>query len=768
MPEPVKAKCPQCPRTDVSVVGGGVLRAHAANSKKITPENPACPGSGGSPADAYAGEPGDEHHEGRVKCKVCRYPYPLTSNGRIRTHLDRGAPNADGTQPNCPGGSDWPLGVEGIGDDVLSDTVDPVTGSYRETHYVEGDLHLGSQEDCVQGTCVHAHQYEYGDDDNGHSGSFCGICGKEEPDDRKPVLHPPATGNAADDFLGGTAEPEPEGDGKGNWFESRYDGDCSTCFTSFYAGDRIRADGEGGWEAEDCCGDEVGTSAQAAQGQAQERAKHVAVSLQLPVKNGRYVAPHPETGKQSRFTRSTNFASSISDSFTLDQWKARMLALGLARRPDLMEKVKKILSGGVPYEIARERRDDLNAIAEEAKLAAGSKERAKKGTQLHKHTEEVESGRKGVADVPEEYRRDVVVYLAALEQAGFRPVKHLIERSVLSLELGVVGTFDRVLECVRDQPVVTLNGRKVQITKGDFVIGDVKSGERLHYAWQEILIQLSTYAHGFNENGVADVDRSGGKPVWTWADPASLGVPRVREDVGIVMHAPYGEHRCDILPADLAEGWKDAQLCTRVITSRDPKMPEALVSWHETDVPGAAFVKELARAVGDPGTVMNNGFDRPTAAQMATDHPSVASGHPFLRDTNLQGDSWPTWDDRFRAVTSKEEASRCWKDAKAAGVPDKELKRLVALAQEALKPSESVSRPNPSAPVPAATETPEAAPAPVRPPSPPTLEERAAAVTTRAEASVIFQEMKTQVAEIGMDRLNRVVKIMQDALAERV
>lgn len=43
----------------------------------------------------------------------------------------------------------------------------------------------------------------------------------------------------------------------GRWFRSMYDGTCSRCDDRFEAGDRIRADGEGGYEAYACCGDDA-------------------------------------------------------------------------------------------------------------------------------------------------------------------------------------------------------------------------------------------------------------------------------------------------------------------------------------------------------------------------------------------------------------------------------------------------------------------------------------------------------------------------------
>jgi hypothetical protein len=38
----------------------------------------------------------------------------------------------------------------------------------------------------------------------------------------------------------------------GPWFTAAYDGDCADCCGAIEPGDRIRADGDGGWLCEDC------------------------------------------------------------------------------------------------------------------------------------------------------------------------------------------------------------------------------------------------------------------------------------------------------------------------------------------------------------------------------------------------------------------------------------------------------------------------------------------------------------------------------------
>ena len=63
----------------------------------------------------------------------------------------------------------------------------------------------------------------------------------------------PADLEAAAAFLSG--DRIDDGPRKGPWFYASYDGECSGCDGAFYEGELIRADGEGGWEAQECCGD---------------------------------------------------------------------------------------------------------------------------------------------------------------------------------------------------------------------------------------------------------------------------------------------------------------------------------------------------------------------------------------------------------------------------------------------------------------------------------------------------------------------------------
>lgn len=49
---------------------------------------------------------------------------------------------------------------------------------------------------------------------------------------------------------------QPDGADTGPWFTAAYSGDCDQCGNYFFEGDEIRADGEGGWQGRECCGDD--------------------------------------------------------------------------------------------------------------------------------------------------------------------------------------------------------------------------------------------------------------------------------------------------------------------------------------------------------------------------------------------------------------------------------------------------------------------------------------------------------------------------------
>lgn len=361
---------------------------------------------------------------------------------------------------------------------------------------------------------------------------------------------------------------------------------------------------------------------------------------------GRYLIPHPDTGKETAWTRSTTFAKSISDTYALSQWGLRMALLGATQRPDIVQRAH-----GKHVKADKSLLDELTA---ELKNAAGDKVAANLGTAMHSFTEMADrawhspGGPRSVLDqVPPDCREMVETYIRLLEETGLEPVPHLIEFTTVVKQYGVAGTSDNCYKVTK--PLTLKIGRgEVRLSPGEYVIGDKKTGKDLDYGWQEIAIQLSTYAQGLNTAGVWDRQDE----VWE-PDPLSrFDKPgtKVRLDAGIVLHLPVdkeAEKQPAVYGVDLESGWNAAVLCERVR------------AWRK--------VRKLASPV------------------MVSEAETFAPARPEPTITTRTTVRPPSLMDKARAVTSKGEASAVWKDAKTAGLPDTEVDELVAVMQSRLK-----------------------------------------------------------------------------------
>lgn len=361
---------------------------------------------------------------------------------------------------------------------------------------------------------------------------------------------------------------------------------------------------------------------------------------------GRYLIPHPDTGEETAWTRSTTFAKSISDTYALSQWGLRMALLGATVRPDIVQRAH-----GKHVKADKQLLDELTA---DLKNAAGDKVAANLGTSMHSFTEMADrawhspGGPRSILDqVPPDCRDMVETYIRLLEETGLEPVPHLIEFTTVVKQYGVAGTSDNCYKVTK--PLTLKIGRtEVQLAPGEYVIGDKKTGKDLDYGWQEIVIQLATYAQGINTSGVWDRHEE----VWH-PDPLSrFDAPgtKVRLDAGVVIHLPVdkeSEKQPAVYGVDLESGWNAAVLCERVRT------------WRK--------VRNLA----GPVMVSEAGTFAPVRSE-----PAVTT-RTTVRPPSLK--------DKANNVTSKTEASAVWKEAKTAGLSDAEVDELVAVMQSRLK-----------------------------------------------------------------------------------
>lgn len=309
-------------------------------------------------------------------------------------------------------------------------------------------------------------------------------------------------------------------------------------------------------------------------------------------RNG-YLLKDPVLGTFRRFkngnirgiTRVTTFNKAASDQTAIKDWSKRNVLIGASRRPDLVAQVH-------GRDVSADK-DFLNGLVESLEEAANAKVSADIGTLVHTYTEEIDSGRITLDDVPPAYRGHVASYVQALDGAGLRVIPDLMERTTFVEEFGgVAGSFDRVLH---------------HVASDTYVMGDLKTGKSMTYGWDEIECQEALYTAGYNRFGTY---------VWpTGQDPESghWEPPKVqlRTDVGVVMWLPVqGETagQCQLLMTDLQRGWRHAALCHAVREGRSSKgKPVAWTAperdWmtdfqNVTSVGHAGRLWELARAAG--------------------------------------------------------------------------------------------------------------------------------------------------------------------------
>lgn len=271
---------------------------------------------------------------------------------------------------------------------------------------------------------------------------------------------------------------------------------------------------------------------------------------------GRYKLPDPETGAPRVWTRATTWADTIAERFALNQWGGRMAAKGLTLRPDLLA-----LAAATPLSDSK----TLNKIVEQAKEAAGSKEKANLGTAVHGFTEKIDQGG-SLDEVPEPWRSDVQAYAEAMSSSGYAADPQFVERVCVVPELGVAGTFDRLLF----QPDSRPEASAAEIL---YTVGDLKTGANVHYAWSEIAVQLAIYS----------------RATYLW-DPVKgeySPMPEVRQDKAIVMHLPVGSRKCTLYEIDIEAGWEAAKLCGIVRAYRKHKKLAVPFLEH---VAGAEFI----------------------------------------------------------------------------------------------------------------------------------------------------------------------------------
>lgn len=244
---------------------------------------------------------------------------------------------------------------------------------------------------------------------------------------------------------------------------------------------------------------------------------------------GRYVFPDPATGERRSWTRVTTFAKVLADTYNLEAWKRRNVAVGLAGRPNLYHAARVATASGD--------KKALNQVCDEAMAAAGANAGREHGTAMHSIIERINRGED--PEIPEHMAGDVQAYRVALADAGIGIATRYVERRIINTTHGLAGTFDGLATYPDNPPLVVF---------------DLKTAATMDHSWLETAIQLAAYA---NATQLLTTDLA-----------AYDAMPEIDRATALVAHVPAGKGRCDIYEVDIARGWAYAELCRDVRAAR--------------------------------------------------------------------------------------------------------------------------------------------------------------------------------------------------------
>jgi hypothetical protein len=270
---------------------------------------------------------------------------------------------------------------------------------------------------------------------------------------------------------------------------------------------------------------------------------------------GRPLVLPPDGGTPVPYGRPSGFGIVLEDRFGLNKWQTRMACLGLAQRADLLAQF-----AAASDDRARD------ALINQAQEAAGASSGANMGSALHSFTEALDLGRD--ITVPAPWDADVQAYSQALADHGIVIDPAMIELDVVCDDLALAGTADRY---------VMWQGRRV--------VADLKTGKKIADPALGYSVQLAVYARSFLYHH----------------DTGARTDLECCHDVGLIIHLPAGQARCDIYEVDLRAAWDLAHLAAQVkqaqkrkgVVVKSSPGASAVPPPASTDAPGEPLTQAL-------------------------------------------------------------------------------------------------------------------------------------------------------------------------------
>jgi hypothetical protein len=256
----------------------------------------------------------------------------------------------------------------------------------------------------------------------------------------------------------------------------------------------------------------------------------------------------------------TAVAKIVPDSYTLQQWDLRQVAIGMTLDRKLAERVA----------VDPTNRESVTRVCEDAKEIAKANDAARRGTQRHRASELFDLSEPLITD---QQRADAAAWQRTIDSYGIQILPEYVEGFALWPDHFVAGRFDRIARY-----------------QGRTVILDLKSGENAVRYPQGTAVQLALYANAPMIS--AAVKTNGDKSTVTrWRQPP--------EDLdlktGYVILLGDDMEVGELWEIDIAHGWVGAQHGL------------SIVDWRKEHNYG----KALAGQVDPPSTpAIHNGVDR--------------------------------------------------------------------------------------------------------------------------------------------------------------
>ena len=255
----------------------------------------------------------------------------------------------------------------------------------------------------------------------------------------------------------------------------------------------------------------------------------------------------PSGGKKVAYTRCTTYIDVLDDKYNLQKWMQRMVALGLAARPDLL----------LGVQAHREDKKALDRYCDEAREAAAANAAATTGTALHALTELIDRGQ----ELPAGLAPGVLASLEKYREATEALTATHIEQFCVQDHLKIGGTPDRVVK-----------------HQGTAYIADLKTGS-IEWGILKIAMQLAVYARSHT------YDITTGK----------RGEHNADLNRGLIIHLPVVEDPADAVCTlhwvDIMAGWHS------VIVARDVREKRKLKFTDLTEPFGPDLAEQLAASV---------------------------------------------------------------------------------------------------------------------------------------------------------------------------